>query len=541
MANFDPEILAIVKRLQTARMDLMKTQPFYALLLMHLKFALDLTCETAYTDGERIAFNPDFLKELDDRELQFVLMHEVLHVVLQHCFRHQSDYETEAFDVACDIVVNSNIMHSFGDDVRKITLRKYGELMHQTPDGQEGYLFSAEEVYKWVLAWMQQTGKGKKKQDKSRDTSDSDGDEADAEDDGADNDKGKESSDDTDDGDGTDDSEDSEDDSDGDGEGSSEDGEGEGSSENKNEDGKGGKNKGKSEKGRKSGKSGGKGTGQGSGQDNENGQGQGGPSYGTEGDTRGKQDLPEEKTVPGQFDDHSFWDGDDEEQTQKSTWLNRMVDATQIMKNLEGGNGRGTVPEGILREIKHLTQSQLDWKTILNDFIQEEINDYSFSPPDRRFDDSPFFLPDYNEKDEHAEDILFMIDTSGSMSDAQIAQCYSEIKGAIDQFNGKLKGWLGFFDAMVVPPIPFTDEDEFKVIRPFGGGGTSFQCVLDYVRDEMEKTLDKLPASIIYLTDGFAPWPEEKDAMDIPVLWLINNELANPPWGKVARIPSALP
>lgn len=541
MANFDPEILAIVKRLQTARMDLMKTQPFYALLLMHLKFALDLTCETAYTDGERIAFNPDFLKELDDRELQFVLMHEVLHVVLQHCFRHQSDYETEAFDVACDIVVNSNIMHSFGDDVRKITLRKYGELMHQTPDGQEGYLFSAEEVYKWVLAWMQQTGKGKKKQDKSRDTSDSDGDEADAEDDGADNDKGKESSDDTDDGDGTDDSEDSEDDSDGDGEGSSEDGEGEGSSESENEDGKGGKNKGKSEKGRKSGKSGGKGTGQGSGQDNENGQGQGGPSYGTEGDTRGKQDLPEEKTVPGQFDDHSFWDGDDEEQTQKSTWLNRMVDATQIMKNLEGGNGRGTVPEGILREIKHLTQSQLDWKTILNDFIQEEINDYSFSPPDRRFNDSPFFLPDYNEKDEHVEDILFMIDTSGSMSDKQIAQCYSEIKGAIDQFDGKLKGWLGFFDAMVVPPIPFTDEEDFKIIRPFGGGGTSFQCVLDYVRNEMEKTLDKLPASLIYLTDGFAPWPEEKDAMDIPVLWLINNEQAEPPWGKVARIPPVLP
>ena len=218
-----------------------------------------------------------------------------------------------------------------------------------------------------------------------------------------------------------------------------------------------------------------------------------------------------------------------------------MVDATQIMKNLEGGNGRGTVPEGILREIKHLTQSQLDWKTILNDFIQEEINDYSFSPPDRRFNDSPFFLPDYNEKDEHVEDILFMIDTSGSMSDKQIAQCYSEIKGAIDQFDGKLKGWLGFFDAMVVPPIPFTDEEDFKIIRPFGGGGTSFQCVLDYVRNEMEKTLDKLPASLIYLTDGFAPWPEEKDAMDIPVLWLINNEQAEPPWGKVARIPPVLP
>ena len=254
MANFDPEILAIVKRLQTARMELMKTQPFYALLLMHLKFALDLTCETAYTDGERIAFNPDFLKELDDGELQFVLMHEVLHVVLQHCFRHQSDYEAEAFDVACDIVVNSNIMHSFGDDVKKITMRKYGEMIHQTPDGQEGYLFSAEEVYKWVLAWMLQMGKGKKKKDNNRDSSDSDEDEADSEDDGADNDKGKEFPDSSGDGDGADNSEDdnSEADADEDSEDSSEEGGSEDSSESDNEDGKGGKggrNKGKGEKG----------------------------------------------------------------------------------------------------------------------------------------------------------------------------------------------------------------------------------------------------------------------------------------------------
>ena len=105
MANYDPEIVSIVKRLQNARLDLMRSQPFYALLLMHMKFALDVTCETAYTDGRRIAFNPDFLKELDNEELQFVLMHEVLHVVLQHCFRRQSDYEAEAFDIRKSLIL----------------------------------------------------------------------------------------------------------------------------------------------------------------------------------------------------------------------------------------------------------------------------------------------------------------------------------------------------------------------------------------------------------------------------------------------------
>lgn len=66
----------------------------------------------------------------------------------------------------------------------------------------------------------------------------------------------------------------------------------------------------------------------------------------------------------------------------------------------------------------------------MNDFIQEEVVDYSFAPPDRRFDDSPFFLPDFNGKEDRVEDILFMIDTSGSMSDDMIAAAYSEVKGA---------------------------------------------------------------------------------------------------------------
>ena len=47
---------------------------------------------------------------------------------------------------------------------------------------------------------------------------------------------------------------------------------------------------------------------------------------------------------------------------------------------------------------------------------------------------------------------------------------------------------------------------------------------------------EKLPASIIILTDGYAPFPDVSVTDDIPVLWLLNNEEVNPPWGKIARI-----
>ena len=483
MARFDQKTLAIIKRLQNARLSLMGKQPFYALLLMNMKFSLDLSCETAYTDGDRVAFNPDFMNQIDDNELEFVLMHEVLHAALAHPFRHQSDYEQQEFDYACDIIVNSNILYSFGMDKSKITLKKYGESMHLMPNGEEGYKYSVEEAYKLLIAASakpnKQNGKGQKGKGNGSGKSN-----ANTQTGTGDSDDGEESG------------------------GKGDAGGGKGSArpsledliasiKKKNDSIRENLEKNRSEES--------------SGTGNENGNG------------------------GGFFDDHSFWEGDDDMGSQRDVWMNRMVEATDIIASMpEGSKSRGTIPAGVERIINELKNPILDWRTILNDFVQEDICDYSFSPPDKRMEDSPFFLPDFNEKDESAKNLLFMIDTSGSMSNDEITDCYSEIYGAIQQFNGKLTGKLGFFDAVVVEPVPFEDEDEFKIIRPKGGGGTSFHIIFDYVREKMQ---DDPPVSIIILTDGYAPYPDEAAAMDIPVLWIINNKEAQAPsWGKVARM-----
>lgn len=492
MASFDAQTLAIVKRLQNARVTLLQKHPFYALLLMYMKFSIDLTCETAYTDGNRIAFNPDFMNNLSDSELEFVLMHEILHTALGHPFRHQQDYDQQAFDIACDIVVNSNILYSFGMERRQITLKKYGEAMHIAPDGKEGHEYTVEQVYEMVCKALNKSLKKQKPRP---------------------------------------------------GQGNSQ-GNGNGDSDGNGQDKSQGKDQGK-----------GRGTGNGK------GQGEGGGASGNEdpseedmqeliasllqrsvGDSGAGQGLQKETNLgkPGTMeacknttvDDHTFWEGDDEISGQQDIWLQRMINATDIISSM-GENGCGITPLAAERIIEALKNPILDWRTILNDFVQEEICDYSFAPPDKRMEDSPFFLPDFNEKDEKAKDILFMIDTSGSMSDEDITQCYSEIYGAIGQFNGKLQGKLGFFDATVVEPIPFEDEEEFQIIRPKGGGGTSFHAIFEYVEKCMA---DEKPVSIVILTDGYAPWPKEADAMGIPVLWIINNDRADPPWGKVARL-----
>lgn len=431
MALSESKIKGCIKRLLLSRMRILYNHGFYGLLLMHMIYAVSEEIETACTDGVRITFGIDFLDSLSDSELDFVMMHEILHVVLQHCFRGDVE-DPEAYNIAADIVVNSNIMLENGMKASSITLSKYGTSMHVAPDGKEGHEYTAEQVY--VMLPKNLNKKGNNKSHGSAD--------------------------------------------------------------------------GRAKKGNN--KSPGSAVG------------------------RAKKEISKEQHQPVRvWDDHSRWGKYEEDDTLRDVWVKRFEDAAEAIKIRDPSNARGLLTAFAERILKELKKTQTDWRTILNDFIQEEVVDYSFAPPDRRFDDSPFFLPDFNGKEDRVEDILFMIDTSGSMSDDMIAAAYSEVKGAIDQFNGKLKGWLGFFDAAIIKPQPFSDENEFKIIKPAGGGGTDFQIIFEYVFHHMS---DKLPASIIILSDGYAPFPLEKLAGGIPVLWLLNNEEVNPPWGKVARI-----
>lgn len=108
---------------------------------------------------------------------------------------------------------------------------------------------------------------------------------------------------------------------------------------------------------------------------------------------------------------------DEEDETLRDVWVKRFEDTCEAILITDPSNQRGLLPLFAERLFKDLKEPQTDWRMVLNDFVQQEIVDYSFTPPDRRFGENPFFLPDFNDKDDLVEDILFMIDTSASMSD----------------------------------------------------------------------------------------------------------------------------
>lgn len=66
-----------------------RESPLYAYALLDLKERFDSTFPTAYTDGEVVAVNPEFLDKLTLREGGTVLAHEVLHVLLKHPLREE--------------------------------------------------------------------------------------------------------------------------------------------------------------------------------------------------------------------------------------------------------------------------------------------------------------------------------------------------------------------------------------------------------------------------------------------------------------------
>lgn len=443
MVLSDEKVKEYSARLIKSRMRILYSNGFYGLLLMHVTFTLDESCHTASTDGYRIYFGPAFLDSISDSELDFILMHEILHIVLQHCLR-TGNRDNQRFNIACDIVVNSNILQSNNMDLKSITLSKYGESMHIAPDGKEGFNYTAEEVYEMLPASprggkSRGGGNGKK--------------------------------------------------------------------------GAGSISKAKDEKTPKDG--------------NKTG------SAVFEIGRAGTHSSQAESDDSGSWDDHSRWTFNEEDTALRDVWVKHIQDALESISIKAGSNSRGILPMFAQRILKDLKKPQTDWRMILNDFVQEEVCDYTFSPPDRRFGESPFFLPDFNGTEDTVRNILFMIDTSASMSDDMITAAYSEIKGAIDQFDGRLSGSLGFFDAAIIEPVPFMDESEFLAIKAAGGGGTDFQIIFEYVAKYMQ---DDPPASIVILTDGYAPFPDISLTNGIPVLWIINNDEVDPPWGKVARI-----
>lgn len=224
----------------------------------------------------------------------------------------------------------------------------------------------------------------------------------------------------------------------------------------------------------------------------------------------------------GVLDDHGKWDEASQNEGEEDDWQGRVVQAAQAAESRE----KGTVPALIKRMIKNLTEPQKNWKQEIAEMVQFEINDYGFNPPDRRFGGwSDFILPDYSEPTDVVKNIYWIIDTSGSITDRMFNTFMSEAVGCMNQFGGKVNGWVMYIDAKVQSVEPL--EDILNTV-PRGGGGTDFRPAFEYIAEK-----DDDCSGVIFLTDTYGAFPEQEP--EYPVLWVKTTD-GEVPWGKETRI-----
>lgn len=97
--------MSTLTNLQKARARLLLHHPFFATLLLSTPMIEDKSLPTAATDMKNIYYNPEFFAPLAGEVIEFVLGHEVLHIVFEHGLRLHSR-DPRLWNIACDYAIN---------------------------------------------------------------------------------------------------------------------------------------------------------------------------------------------------------------------------------------------------------------------------------------------------------------------------------------------------------------------------------------------------------------------------------------------------
>ena len=116
----DPEVDAeAIENLITARVGLLLKHSFFGNLATRLTLVnADDWCPTAAVDGRRLYYNSRFVQTKTIPELQFLLAHEILHVIYDHLGR-RGDRDPQLANCAQDYVVNDDLVqYNIGDMIK---------------------------------------------------------------------------------------------------------------------------------------------------------------------------------------------------------------------------------------------------------------------------------------------------------------------------------------------------------------------------------------------------------------------------------------
>ncbi|WP_114905822.1 DUF2201 family putative metallopeptidase [Ornithinimicrobium murale] len=183
----------------------------------------------------------------------------------------------------------------------------------------------------------------------------------------------------------------------------------------------------------------------------------------------------------------------------------------------------GTTPAGLRRWASEvLTPPQVDWRRQLRSAVRRAVvwaregqQDYTYARPGRRR------IPRIITPSMHTPvpTIAAVIDTSGSMSPADLAAALSEVAGITKSTRSR-----GLSVVSVDTQATVMDNiTNAKQVELSGGGGTDMRVGIAAAQKHRSS-----PDVIVVLTDGFTPWPDSPTPQRV-IAALIGEGAPTPP------------
>ena len=225
--------------------------------------------------------------------------------------------------------------------------------------------------------------------------------------------------------------------------------------------------------------------------------------------------------IGGAGQDLEDGEGTAQDQAQEAAeWKVKVAQAAQAAKMM------GKLSAGMARLVDSILNPTVDWRDVLQKFvIKHKTDQRSFSRPNRRFMSQGLYMP--SRSGERMGPIAFLVDCSGSVDDAQLAQMAAEVRTVHEDLRPE-KLHVVYFDAEVTHYDCFLPDDTVS-ISFHGGGGTDVRAAFDYL--DAEGHADGLACTIV-LTDGYTPYPE---GCSTPVIWAMTTDM-NAPFGEHCRV-----
>jgi predicted metal-dependent peptidase len=198
-----------------------------------------------------------------------------------------------------------------------------------------------------------------------------------------------------------------------------------------------------------------------------------------------------------------------------------------VLSAAAASDGAGNLPAGVKRLIQDMTAPKMNWRELLRMQLESTIkSDFTWMRASRRGWHMDAVMP--GMKNDELIDIAIGIDASGSIDERMLKDFLSETQGIMDQFQS-YKIHIFTFDTRVYNPAQYNSDnlDGICDYEVKGGGGTDFDAIFDYLKEEQIE-----PKRLVVFTDGypFGSWGDENYA---DTVWIIHgNTTVVPPWGQ---------